>query len=54
MRIKTSKGEKVTYSLICVLCFLRARRKENRKKRKAATMLSIGAVRWCVKPVWAH
>ena len=41
-------------SLIYLFAFLCARRKENKKKRKIPTMLSIGAVRWFVKPVWAH
>ena len=49
---KTSKGKKVTYSLICVFVLFACVKK--RKKRKVSTMLSIGAVRWCVKSVWTH
>ena len=36
MRLKTSKGKKVTYSLICVFVSAKKRKQniENRKKRK--------------------
>ena len=38
--------------LICVFVLFVRTKKKNRKKRNVPTMLSIGAVRWCVKPVW--
>ena len=50
----TSKGKKSLIRLFAFLCFLWAWRKENRKKRKAPTMLSIGAVYRCVKSSWTR
>ena len=42
------------FAYLTLLYFLWARRKENTKKRKVPTMLSIGAVCWCIRPVWTH
>ena len=39
------RGKKSLIRSFAFLCFLCARRKENRKKRNVSTMLSIGAVR---------
>ena len=47
---KNIYGEKshlFAYLHFCAFC-------ARKEKRKASTMLSIGAVRWCVKSVWAH
>ena len=51
---KHLRGKKPLICSFAFLCFFCARRKENRKKRKVSTMSSIGAVRWCVRPVWTH
>ena len=68
MRLKTSKGKKVTYLFICVfVLFVRAKKREQKKEKSpqnvdvlntdvptTTLMLSLGAARWCVRPVWTH